>query len=74
MADIPTTRIFTDGRDYPVTFSEMEIRYRDLKMRYDELLYAVATKVPGESRHETALRYIRERGDRPSNGPCSATP
>ncbi len=28
---------------------------------YQELLYAVAQKFPGESRHETALRYIRER-------------
>ena len=31
---------------------------------YHELLYQVATKHPGETRHETALRYIRnaERG------------
>lgn len=29
--------------------------------KYDELLYAVGQKFPGESRHETALRYIRER-------------
>jgi len=27
---------------------------------YDELLYAVGRKFPGESRHATALRYIRE--------------
>ena len=26
---------------------------------YGELLYAVASKFPGESRHQTALRYIR---------------
>jgi len=29
--------------------------------KYHELLYAVATKYPGETRHETALRYIQER-------------
>ena len=29
--------------------------------KYHELLLAVAKKFPGESRHETALRYIRER-------------
>lgn len=29
------------------------------KARYDELIFAVANKYPGESRHETALRYIR---------------
>lgn len=28
--------------------------------RYYELLYAVEKKHPGETRHETALRYIRE--------------
>ena len=26
---------------------------------YKELIYAVASKFPGESRHQTALRYIR---------------
>ena len=31
---------------------------------YNELLYAVAQKWPGETRHQTALRYIQnaERG------------
>lgn len=28
--------------------------------KYYELLYAVGTKYPNESRHETALRYIKE--------------
>ena len=28
--------------------------------KYDELLYAVGTKYPDESRHQTALRYIRK--------------
>lgn len=36
--------------------------------KYNELLYAVATKHPGETRHETALRYIREAEKR-CNGP-----
>jgi hypothetical protein len=31
---------------------------RDLQL--DELLYAVERKFPGETRFETALRYIRE--------------
>ena len=29
--------------------------------RYGQLVFSVAQKFPGESRHETALRYIRER-------------
>ena len=33
--------------------------------KYMELLSAVERKFPGESRHETALRYIREREMRP---------
>ena len=28
--------------------------------KYHELIYAVASKFPGESRHQTAMRYIRE--------------
>lgn len=32
-----------------------------LRAKYDELIYAVASKHEGETRHETALRYIRER-------------
>lgn len=36
----------------------------DLVDSYQELLYAVETKVDGETRHETALKYIKqaERG------------
>ena len=33
---------------------------KDYEKLYLELLYAVENKYPGESRHETALRYIRE--------------
>jgi hypothetical protein len=37
---------------------------RERERLYAELMYAVASKFPGETRHETALRYIRnaERG------------
>lgn len=34
--------------------------YSELAAKYSELLYAVARKFPGETRHETALRYIQE--------------
>lgn len=40
---------------------------------YNELLYAVASKHEGETRHETALRYIRERENR-TEGPCVDSP
>lgn len=35
--------------------------YERVNRLYQELLYAVARKFPDETRHETALRYIRER-------------
>jgi hypothetical protein len=31
-----------------------------IEEKYNELLYAVGNKFPGESRHETALRYIQQ--------------
>lgn len=40
-----------------------------LRTRYHELIYAVASKHEGETRHETALRYIRERENQ-MGGPC----
>ena len=32
----------------------------EFSRRYEELIFAVAIKHPGETRHETALRYIRQ--------------
>jgi hypothetical protein len=39
--------------------------FEELEAKYNELLFAVAHKHPGESRHETALRYIRQAEYRP---------
>jgi len=33
----------------------------DVKRKYYQLIVAVEQKYPGESRHDTALRYIKER-------------
>lgn len=42
---------------------------------YAELLYAVARKHPGETRHETALRYIRQAENQSSQAAAkSAAP
>lgn len=38
---------------------QRKIELATIAMRYNELLLAVCRKFPGESRHETALRYIR---------------
>lgn len=51
------------------------VQGRDVESQYYELLYAVARKFPGESRHATALRYIQE-AERTSQGcePAQANP
>ena len=43
----------------------------DYKKKYLELIYAVATKTPNESRHETALRYINEAENREWEPECA---
>lgn len=35
---------------------------------YEELIYAVERKFPNETRHETALRYIRQTEERANSG------
>lgn len=35
-------------------------QFYDLQEKYNELIMAVATCIPYETRHETALRYIRQ--------------
>lgn len=56
--------------------SALTTREAGIERRYHELLYAVACKYEGEDRHETALRYIREReADREiAGGPALAAP
>ena len=45
-----------------------------LQERYNELLYEVGRKHEGESRHDTARRYIRERENRIEGPACDASP
>lgn len=43
-----------------------------LQKLYNELLYEVARKYEGETRHQTALRYIRERETDTGSDPSQA--
>ena len=43
------------------TVTQFKARTTALREKYDELIYAVANKHQGETRHQTALRYIQER-------------
>ena len=47
-------------------------RLREMQKKYQELIFAVARKFPGESRHETALRYINRAESSVSSGTNSA--
>lgn len=53
---------------------EVGAQIKELQSNYYELLYAVASKFPDETRHETALRYIRN-AETNDNGPaqCGGT-
>jgi hypothetical protein len=42
------------------------------RSEYMELIYAVATKHPNETRHQTALRYIMQRESQQAHGPDKA--
>ena len=78
-------RTLDDGEWDTVAFEELAVLLRDcltllssqeaagphLQTLYNELLYEVVSKYPGESRHDTARRYIRERGT-PSSQAASA--
>lgn len=63
--------VTTDGRQAVIYIPWREVE--SLRTRYHELLYAVASKHEGETRHETALRYIRERENH-TEGPCVDSP
>jgi hypothetical protein len=43
----------------PITVEPARMTYAELSEKYHELIMAVERKFPGESRHQTALRYIR---------------
>jgi hypothetical protein len=58
----------------PITPAPDRMTYAELSEQYHELIMAVERKFPGESRHETAVRYIREREARATAGPVSANP
>jgi len=55
-----TTSRFTIDRQVAKHINNMRQEIIDLRKERDELLYAVAKKFPGESRFDTALRYIRQ--------------
>ena len=58
---------FYKGIDLSI-IEDKESDYAALEANYNELIMAVETKIPNETRHETALRYI-QNAERSCNGP-----
>jgi hypothetical protein len=56
-----------EGKPNGMGFYRVE-EVESILSRYDELIFAVATKNEGETRHQTALRYIREEEIRAISG------
>jgi hypothetical protein len=48
-------------------------RLHAVESKYNELLFAVGSKRVGETRHDTALRYIKQAEDNITYGPAKAT-
>ena len=46
---------------------DLEDKIEVAEKLYHELLWAVCARTPGETRHETALRYIKEKESGGSN-------
>lgn len=60
--DIQVTRDLI--KDY-----ELALSFAD---KYKELILSVSKNTAGETRHETALRYIRQAEESHIGGPCNA--
>ena len=56
---------YQEAKDRIAELDAENARLRDeiqsAKEKYRELLYQVSCKFPNETRHETALRYLKER-------------
>ena len=52
--------------------ADVDARIAELEAQYYQLILAVGHKFPAESRHQTALRYIRERELGFIGGPAQA--
>jgi len=60
----------TQGEDIQWAIDRI-IALENRSILYEELIYQIANKTPNETRHETALRYIKQAEER-CNGPAQA--
>ncbi len=62
-------RLITSHRQLQAEMDALKAELAEKDRLYHELLYQVGNKYPNESRHETALRYLK-RAEQPSNDPA----
>ena len=58
-----------ERRQFNRTIDALKAELAAKEQLYHELLYQVGMKYPNESRHETALRYLK-RAEQQANGPA----
>ena len=61
-------------KDHLLAEAKAEARVAELEEQYGELIFAVATKYPDETRHQTALRYIQQAENREDSPACELKP
>ena len=71
MSMIATNQPVVSKIDHDAAMKTLRDERDRLRRDYDELIMAVGNKYPGETRHQTALRYI-QRAEEPSNVPAKA--
>lgn len=62
----PDCTLLVRDKDALAVIERLEAALTEVQAKYHELLYHVERKFDGESRHDTARRYIREAESRPS--------
>ena len=62
------------ARDNKDHYDSAVARIAEVEAQYGELIYAVSTKYPDETRHHTALRYIQQAENREASSACQLKP
>ena len=66
------SRLIPTYIEQSLRIEQLERELDEAKRNYMELIMSVGNAYPNETRHQTALRYIRERENMPSHGPDGA--
>ena len=72
--DVPHTFDFEALKRVESERDALQARVAELEEQYGELIFAVATKYPDETRHQTALRYIQQAENREASPACELKP